>query len=203
MADRKIQGFKKFSEIKKSVSDNEIEDSQDGIQPEIDSDRPMMPNSVNKSSKTAQELSQKDIIPVEKEEEKVEESINDVKFYGKVAKFPKNKKASKAINFLENVKISKNSIWYLLIEKQNNELQMVKYNNKQGFDLNNFVLELKGFYIRKWYKSNPKLSKLVESIEVKGAQEFSTIKNIPNIEIEPGKKLITKITEDLIKLLSK
>ena len=53
MADRKIQGFKKFSEIKKSVSDNEIEDKQDGIQPEVDSDRPMMPNSVNKSSKTA------------------------------------------------------------------------------------------------------------------------------------------------------
>ena len=80
---------------------------------------------------------------------------------------------------------------------------MVKYNHRLGFDLNKFVTELKGFYIKKWYKSNPKLAKLIESIEVSGKEEFSYIRNIPNIEIEEGKKLITKITEDLIKLLSK
>jgi hypothetical protein len=45
--------------------------------------------------------------------------------------------------------------------------------------------------------------KLIESIEVGGAEEFSAIKNIPNVEVEGGKKLISKITEDLIKLLSK
>jgi hypothetical protein len=144
--------------------------------------------------------------PIEKvmdEREGGEKTDEQVQFYGRVAKFPKKTKASKALNFLENVKISKNSIWYLLIEKQENELQMVKYNNRQGFDLNKFVLELKGFYIKKWAKSDPKLAKLVESIEVKGAEEFSAIRNIPNIEVEPGKKLVTKITEDLIKLLSK
>jgi hypothetical protein len=47
------------------------------------------------------------------------------------------------------------------------------------------------------------MTRLIESIEVDGAEEFSSIRNIPNVEIEPGKKLISKITEDLIKLLSK
>ena len=100
------------------------------------------------------------------------------------------------------LKISKNSIWYILIEKQDNELQMVKYNNKKGFDMNKFVLELKEFYLNR-YSSSPEMVKLIESIEVSGAEEFSAIKNIPNVEVEKGKKLISKITEDLIKLLSK
>ena len=79
---------------------------------------------------------------------------------------------------------------------------MVKYNNKKGFDMAKFVLELKTFYIKEYSKS-PKMVKLIESIEIVGKEEFSAIKNIPNVEVEKGKKLISKITEDLIKLLSK
>ena len=220
MTDRKIQGFKKFSDMK-NVKDEEMEEVQPGVQPDTDSTRPMNPNLPLTGTKTPRMQSRKGVLPklkgsedqnfeMDKPIEKVmdereggEKTDEQVQFYGRVAKFPKKTKASKALNFLENVKISKNSIWYLLIEKQENELQMVKYNNRQGFDLNKFVLELKGFYIKKWAKSDPKLAKLVESIEVKGAEEFSAIKNIPNIEVEPGKKLVTKITEDLIKLLSK
>jgi len=220
MADRKIQGFKKFSDMK-NVKDEEMEEVQPGVQPDTDSTRPMNPNLPLTGTKPPRLQSRKGVLPklkgsedqnfeMDKPIEKVmdereggEKTDEQVQFYGRVAKFPKKTKASKALNFLENVKISKNSIWYLLIEKQENELQMVKYNNRQGFDLNKFVLELKGFYIKKWAKSDPKLAKLVESIEVKGAEEFSAIKNIPNIEVEPGKKLVTKITEDLIKLLSK
>ena len=220
MADRKIQGFKKFSDMK-NVKDEEMEEVQPGVQPDTDSTRPMNPNLPLTGTKTPRMQSRKGVLPklkgsedqnfeMDKPIEKVmdereggEKTDEQVQFFGKVAKFPKKTKASKALNFLENVKISKNSIWYLLIEKQENELQMVKYNNRQGFDLNKFVLELKGFYIKKWAKSDPKLAKLVESIEVKGAEEFSAIRNIPNIEVEPGKKLVTKITEDLIKLLSK
>jgi hypothetical protein len=200
----RIKGFKKFSDIK-GEKDEEMVEIQPGAQPETDSSRPMNPNLPNKTTKTPKNMSQKGVVPkLDEVETDGEESENEnVQFFGKVAKFPKKVKASKALNFLENVKISKNSIWYLLIEKQDNELQMVKYNNKQGFDLNKFVLELKGFYIKKWHKSDPKLAKLIESIEIKGAEEFSAIKNIPNIEVEKGKKLITKITEDLIKLLSK
>ena len=216
MSERKIKGFKKFSDLRNN--DDEMEEVQPGAQPDTDSTRPMNPNLPQTGTKTPRMQSRKGVLPKLKgsedqnfEMDKPIENVMDeregtnekVEFYGKVAKFPKKTKASKALNFLENVKISKNSIWYLLIEKQENELQMVKYNNRQGFDLNNFVLELKGFYIRKWAKSDPKLAKLIESIEVKGAEEFSAIKNIPNIEVEPGKKLVSKITEDLIKLLSK
>ena len=216
MSERKIKGFKKFSDLRNN--DDEMEEVQPGAQPDTDSNRPMNPNLPQTGTKTPRMQSRKNVLPKLKgsedqnfEMDKPIENVMDerevtneeVEFYGKVAKFPKKTKASKALNFLENVKISKNSIWYLLIEKQDNELQMVKYNNRQGFDLNKFVLELKGFYIKKWAKSDPKLAKLIESIEVKGAEEFSAIKNIPNIEVEPGKKLVSKITEDLIKLLSK
>ena len=159
----------------------------------------MNPNLPEKTKKIEKKPSKKGTPEPNPEEKEINEG--SVKLYGKVAKFPKKVKASKAYNFLENVKISKNSIWYILIEKQDNELQMVKYNNRKGFDLSKFVSELKSFYTNK-YSTNKKISKLVESIQVSGAEEFSTIRNIPNIEIE-GKKMITLITEDLIKLLSK
>ncbi len=204
MADRKISGFKRFSDLK---SESKLKEVDLGERPDTDSDRPMLPNLPQKSNKIAKSMSRKNIIPKDQDIELPNEDSdpinedNKVKLYGKVAKFPKMTKASKAYNFLENVKISKNSIWYILVEKQDNELQMVKYNNKKGFDLAKFIVELKSFY-SKQYANQPKVSKLIESIEVAGASEFSTIKNIPNVEVE-GKKLITKITEDLIRLLSK
>lgn len=206
MSDRKIPNFKKFSDLKKSSK--EMEEVQPGLEPENDSDRPMLPNLPNTDQKVQKVISRKGIVPKDQNFELGSELPDDeisenVEFIGKVAKFPKKTKASKAINFLENVKISKSSIWYLLVEKQDNELQMVKYNNKVGVDMDKFVLELKGFYIKKWSKSDPKLAKLIESIEVGGKKEFSVIRNIPNVQVEGGKKLITKITEDLIKLLSK
>lgn len=203
MSDKKIAGFKKFSDMKSGKE--KLEEVNPGVQPKTDSDRPMLPNLPNKSTKTPKIPSRANVLPfdqniADKEEDKSNEG-KDVKLYGKIAKFPKKTKASKGLNFLENVKISKNSIWYLLIEKQDNELQMVKYNNKRGVDLGKFMHDLKSFYIDK-YKSQPKVVKLIESIELKGANEFSSIGNIPNIEVD-GKKLISKITEDLIKLLSK
>jgi len=126
---------------------------------------------------------------------------SNVEFIGKIAKLPKGVKASKAYNFLENVKVSKSSIWYLMIEKQDNELQMVKYNFKKGVDLNHFIGDLKSYYISK-YKLNKDMVKLIENIQIDGNDKYSWIKNIPMIEVE-GKKMISRITEDLIKLLSK
>jgi len=205
---KKISGFKKFTEMKSEKK--ELEEVKLSAEPVTDSDRPGNPNLPNKSKKIERMPSRKGIIPQDQNvdldkpivpQEETNED-NQVKIYGKVAKFPKKTKASKAYNFLENVKISKNSIWYILIEKQDNELQMVKYNNKKGFDMNKFVLELKEFYVNQ-YSSSPEMVKLIESIEVSGAEEFSAIKNIPNVEVEKGKKLISKITEDLVKLLSK
>ncbi len=197
MSERKISGFKRFSDLKHKEN---LEEADLGIQPSTDSDRPAIPNLPVKTKKHEKRPSKKDVPEPEPDNKQDLNEDSNVKIYGKVAKFPKKTKASKAYNFLENVKISKNSIWYILIEKQDNELQMVKYNNKKGFDLSKFVAELKSFYTKKYAGNN--ISKLVESIQVGGAEEFSTIRNIPNIEVD-GKKLITIITEDLIKLLSK
>ena len=73
----------------------------------------------------------------------------EVNLYGKVAEFPKDTKAQKAYNFLENIKVSKKKLWYILIEKEDNtELQCIKYNNKMGVDLNNFVKQLQQYYIK-------------------------------------------------------
>jgi hypothetical protein len=118
-----------------------------------------------------------------------------VNFYGKIAKFPKNVKASHAYNFLENIKVNKKHVWYIMVEKQDNELQMIKYNNHQGFDLNKFIESLK-----EHYKNNESMKEYVEQLEIVGNDNFSIIKNIPNITIN-GKKLISIIMNDLIILL--
>ena len=123
---------------------------------------------------------------------------NKVLQYGKVVKFPKNTKASHAYNFLENIKAPKNKLWYILIEKDENGLQIVKYNNSEGFDLSVFVNELKMFY-----SQNEKLNENILKMKVVGDENFATILNIPDIELENGQKLISKITSDLVALLRK
>jgi hypothetical protein len=212
MADsKKIVGFKKFSDIKAGSSKIEEVDPSLDLAPETDSDRPMIPNVSSSMNKVEKRFSSKNIEPTDHDEDFEQDDENDeypeglpkneeVKTYGRVAKFPKNVQASKAFNFLENVKVSKKSIWYIMVEKLDNELQMVKYNHKEGVDLNKFVNELKTYYLSKY--KDPKLKKLIESIYVDGNDKYSMVKNIPLVEVE-GKKLITKITEDLIKLLSK
>jgi len=141
------------------------------------------------------------------EEKKVRKKVaennmdENVDFIGKVARFPKNVKASNAYNFLENVRINRNKIWYILVEKQDNELQMLRYNMRAGVKLGQFIYELKQFYLDK-YSTQPQLKNIIESLEISGEEKFVTIRNIPKVEIA-GKALITRLTEDLIKLLSK
>ena len=126
----------------------------------------------------------------------VEEIKDDnIHFYGKVAKMPKNSKAAQSYTFLEKIKISKQKLWYILIEKQDNELQMIKYNNKKGFNLKVFVDNLKNYYA-----TNESMKEYIDGLEIDGNDKFSIIKNIPNVEIG-GKKLISILAEDLIKLL--
>ena len=128
----------------------------------------------------------------------------NVNLIGRVAKFPKNTKAKSAFSFLENIKISKKKLWYFIIEKEIiekdkkfEELQVIKYNNKQGVDCVKFVNELKDHY-----KQDDEIKIHIENLIIDGSENFSIIRNIPNIEIN-GKKLITIITEDLIRLLYK
>lgn len=207
---RKIAGFKKFSDIKKVKSKIEEIDPSMSVGEFKDSDIPMNPNLPDESRKIEKPASRKNLMPegdndieLSTQDDKIvkDDETNEANFIGRVAKFPKNTKASKAYNFLENVKVPKKSIWYIMVEKQDNELQMVKYNVKEGVDLNKFVNELKTYYVNK-YKSDSKTRKLIESIYVDGNDKYSMVKNIPLIELD-NKKLITKITEDLIRLLSK
>lgn len=122
---------------------------------------------------------------------------NDINFIGKVAKFPKNTKATSAYNYLENIKVSKKQLWYILIEKEECGLQIIKYNNKLGFNLYDFVNEMKKYYIQ-----DDNISKYINQLIIEGEDKFSVIKNIPDIKIG-DKKLITILANDLIKLLYK
>lgn len=204
---RKVVGFKRFSDLNESSSKvKEVNPSSD-ILPDTDSSRPMNPNLSSTSKKIEKPASRKGIIPQDQDidlpSDEDNEDVNEssVETIGKVAKFPKGVKASKAFNFLENVKVSKKSIWYIMVEKMDHELQMVKYNVKEGVDLNKFVMELKGYYLLK-YSNDKKVCKLIEAISVDGNDKYSMVKNIPLVTVD-GRKMISIITEDLIKLLSK
>jgi hypothetical protein len=202
-----ISSFKKFSEISTNKRNNQYEESELSEHPFDDDDLPANPNVPKRSERTERPMSTNYMMPsgqnVEPENpsKSIKTNESQVEFYGKVAKLPKGTKASKGYNFLENVKISKSSIWYIMVEKQDNELQMVKYNHKKGVDLAKFVEDLKGYYTKKFEK-NPKIQKMIESIAIDGNDKYSWVKNIPLIEID-GRKMISKITEDLIRLLSK
>jgi hypothetical protein len=210
---KKIVGFKKFTDIKGKSKIEEVNPSLDA-KPMTDSDLPANPNISKDSKKIEKPISRKNLIPKDQtvdlpsDEDEFENDIDlkdkknegNVETFGRVAKFPKNTKASKAYNFLENVKVSKKSIWYIMVEKDQ-ELQMVKYNVKEGVDLNKFVNELKTYYIAK-SKGNKSICESISKMMVDGNDKYSMIRNIPLVEID-GKKLITKVTEDLIKLLSK
>ena len=127
-------------------------------------------------------------------------NTDKVNFYGKVATFPRNVKASKAYNVLEKIKVSKKKLWYFIIEKDTQEgedLQMIKYNNKVGFDCEKFVNALK-----EYYKSNKEIYPDIDELKIEGNDKFSIIKNIPNVYIHDN-KLIKIITKDLIRLLYK
>ena len=121
-----------------------------------------------------------------------------IQFIGKVAKMPKNIKAKNAYTFLENIKVSKKKLWYILIEKDENELQCIKYNNKIGVNLKVFVEQIK-----EYHKKDKDLYEYIEKLTIDGNDKFSIIKGISDIEVKPGKKLITFLTEELIQLLYK
>jgi hypothetical protein len=124
------------------------------------------------------------------------EENKEIKLYGHIAQMPKNVKASASLNFLEKIKISKQKLWYIIIEKEEfNELQTIKYNNRVGVNLKEFVEELKNFYHK-----NPEMIDHIDKLVIEGTDKFSMIKNIPDVEIN-GIKLMTILMNDLIKLL--
>lgn len=206
---KKIVGFKRFSDMKGKSKIEEVDPSDNG-RTEGTIDLPANPNLPEEADKKNIEKPMRDKklqpkkqdinLPTGEENEFIEDKNEKVKTYGKVAKFPKNVKASKAFNFLENVKISKKSIWYIMVEKDQ-DLQLVKYNVKEGVDLNKFVNDLKIYYINK-FKDNKALCESISNIEPDGNDKYSIIRKIPNVTLD-GRKMISVITEDLIKLLSR
>ena len=128
----------------------------------------------------------------------INQDNNNIEFIGKVAKMPRNTKAKSAYNFLENIKVSKSKLWYILIEKDKNELQCIKYNNKMGVNLTMLIEGLKNYY-----ENDEHIQKYIDELKIEGNDKFSIITNIPDIEILPGKKMITFLTENLIHLLYK
>lgn len=131
----------------------------------------------------------------------MEDNKKTAKVYGKVTKLPKN---TNPLAFMEKIKIPKNKMWYVLVEKQDDELHMIKH-NQEGVNAFQFIHQLKEYYIN---NASPQEAKLLEQIKIDGNDGFSVIKNIPNIIVKYTKngkiiekKLINKITEDLINLL--
>lgn len=126
---------------------------------------------------------------------------NKVKLTGKIAQFPKNTKACKALQFLENIRVNPKKLWYIIVEDQDTNLKLVKYNRNNDIDLLEYTVELKKYYKNK-YKDDPNILERINSINVEAEKDFSLIKNIPEIHLD-NKSLISIITNDLIKLLSK
>lgn len=209
MDNKRISSFKKFSELNETKNDTDTNSVP--IMPQDNDSEPLLPKNTGKCQKGQDTRYMKPVSQKEdgidydveegKEKDKIGVEEKKVHLYGKVAKLPKGTQASKGLNFMENIKIPKNSIWYIMVEKQSNELQMLKYNLTKGVDLSVFVKELKNYYCKK-YTGDEKLVKLIEAIDIEGTDKYSCIKNIPLIQMD-GKKMITIITEDLIKLLSK
>ena len=208
----RISNFKKFVEMNeaKKIADEknsrqvQVEDKNGmpNIPKDKKSDKKEKPQSTRYMRPEAQSEKGVDYKKPEHEDSDTEEvSEKKVEIYGRVAKLPKNTVASKGLKTVENLKLSKASIWYLMIEKNNDQLQMIKFNLNEGFDLKEFTNELKTYYITK-YNKFPKLVKLIENITIEADTQYSWIKNIPQINVD-GKKMISIITEDLIKILAK
>ena len=125
---------------------------------------------------------------------------NELNVIGKVAKFPNDTKAITALSFLSEIRANPKHIWYVLVEDQQNELKMVKYNRSLDLNLIQYTESLKLYYLETI--KDKEIVEQINNISVVGEAEFAIIKNIPNITFE-GKTLISKIASDLIKLLSK
>jgi Fe-S-cluster formation regulator IscX/YfhJ len=196
----KVSSFKKFSDLDRSAKIKTDDEGHDQVPAEEFVTKPNLPRESRKREVPADT---KHLKPKQVKDTEDNNSTNEsqVQFFGKLARLPKNTKASKGFNFLENVKISKSSIWYIMVEKHDNELQMIKYNHKKGVDLVKFVTDLKEYYASK-YSTNDKVLEMIQNIFIDGNDKYSRICNIPLVEVD-GKKMISKMTEDLIKLLSK
>src|SRR5690606_41945337 len=98
------------------------------------------------------------------------------------------------------VKINPSKLWYLIVEDQDNSLKMVKYNRNKGVNLLDYTNDLKNIYSKK-YSKNKEILESINNICIEGQDDYSIIKNIPNIILENNQTLLSKMMGDLINLL--
>jgi hypothetical protein len=126
----------------------------------------------------------------------IEESkMESFKIDGKIVNFSNCIKPSISIVMLENNKISKDKLHYIISEQTKNSLVVLKYNEKAEIKLTDFANTLITYY-----KKNINSKNIFDNIIVEGSEQFSIIKNIPDINIG-NKKLIQLLKDDFIKLL--
>ena len=93
-------------------------------------------------------------------------------------------------DILETIK-NKYSDTDYFIRKKDNQLHIVKYNEKLKMNINEFVNSL-----LKYYSTKPELRKITEGIKVKGNGNFSIVENM-------NPKHSDKFISDITSLLSK
>lgn len=148
--------------------------------------------------KSTQQINTGNMQPVQKTAKEKEKLVE---FYGKVARLPKGTKASEGLRFLQSneSKLASKNIWYIMVEKQDDHLQMLRYDPAQGEHLSDFVVALKEYYLNHFSKY-PDICEKIQNIVVEGDESMVMIKNIPKISIN-NESLIKRITVDLIRTL--
>jgi hypothetical protein len=102
------------------------------------------------------------------------ESMKNIKIIGKLVYF-KDIKYSQVVNMFEKNLLSKNQLWYLLTEK-NNEIHVIK-NNDKAFQIQPFINALVDHHLK---NQNKLINENYSKIKISGNNDFSIISNIPN-----------------------
>jgi len=116
-------------------------------------------------------------------------------FNGKIVSMPSNIKPSVSIVMLENNKISKDKLHYIISSQTKDSLVVLKYNKKAEIKLTEFTNTLIDYY-----KLNETVKNIFDEIVVEGTKDYTIIKNIPDL-LMGGEKLINVLNKNIIKLL--
>ena len=100
--------------------------------------------------------------------------MKNIKIIGKLVYF-KDIKYSQVVNMFEKNLLSKNQLWYLLTEK-NNEIHVIK-NNDKAFQIQPFINALVDHHLK---NQNKLINENYSKIKISGNNDFSIISNIPN-----------------------
>lgn len=118
------------------------------------------------------------------------ETNESIVFEGKIVQFPADTKMVSAYKLLEDKKVSKEKLHYIITEANKTTLLIAKYNEKASVKLLEFMQTLLDVYNKKGLKEQ------FSSIKLDGNDTYCIIMGIPE-------KAVTLINKDLVKLLSK